>query len=1001
MILGNKRDEFNAAYAALNSSQKHAVDTIEGSVMVIAGPGTGKTQILTLRIANILLQTDTAPESVLALTFTKSGARAMRERLRQFVGTTAYRIPIYTFHGFCEYLISEYPEHYERIVGSQPITEIERVRLFESILEAPSVRLLRPVNAPGYYISSLQSIISNMKQEGVTPDGLAIIIQEEESKLSEIEQFHTKGAHKGKERTEYKKFLEKIEKQQALLFVYRQYEALLRSERRYDFDDMILETVRVLNEVESVRLDVQEQYQYVLADEHQDVNGAQNQILSLLTSYHNSPNLFVVGDEKQSIYRFQGASLENFLFFEKEYPDTTVIALIDNYRSGQTILDVSHKLIQVEDGPLKDYRVSLQAKGELDPGKVHISQYAHERYEHETLIKQVKQCLEVGVAASDIAVILRSNREVETLTGLLRGAGVAVAPSADGDILQHPIFQSVLDLLTVAAEPTNEVALGAVLQAPYTGLELADVAEIMQSISYNLPLTSLLYKETERQKLVLESPEKLTAFVNTLRELQALRVTEPPHRLVATALQSTKFLEFVTVIDVQEATRVVRRFYDEVESLVVNGVTDNLTALVSLLRQRIAYKIPLEAPYIPDGIEAVQIMTAHKSKGLEFRVVFIPNVSDSNWSGKKKRDSFKVPLVRTAELELEANEDERRLLYVAMTRAKQELYLSYSTLSSGGKEMSASPFLHELTELIPIETVPEKVLSDDFVVHESFASSAIVPLLEHNLMKRGLSVTALNNLIGNPWNYFFRNVIRLPEMQTPALQFGTAMHSVMEFMTSHNTKIGDLPTFSEVRSRLEYTLGRLPLGSTEFTSLFEKGQNCIPAHIDFLKESLPKTTREELSIKVQIENMHPSLSNLNLNGKIDRVDLAEDGYATRVIDYKTGKPKSRNQIEGKTKDADMSYRRQLAFYALLLKLHDDERYYTPNGTLVFIQPDTKGQIREETFASDEETQEALKEEIKEALGELLTGAFINNDELLMSSDYAYVGRLWRERLKNR
>lgn len=998
MSRSEKVDEFSAAYAALNSSQQLAVNTIEGPVMVIAGPGTGKTQILTLRIANILRQTDTAPESILALTFTKSGARAMRERLTQFVGALAYRIPIYTFHGFCEHLISEYPEYYERIIGSQPITDIERVRLFERILESPEARLLRPVNAPEYYISALQSIISNMKQENILPDDLADIITEEENGLTDIEQYHTKGAHKGKQRSEYTKQIEKIAKQKTLLYVYRQYEALIESERRYDFDDMIIETVKVLSTVESVRLDVQEQFQYILADEHQDVNGAQNQILSLLASYHEAPNLFVVGDEKQSIYRFQGASLENFLYFENQYPNTKVIALTENYRSAQLILDVAHELVKVDEGPLKDYRVPLTAKGGQTNGELTIRQYAHERYEHEAILKQVQVDLKDGIPSSEIAVIVRSNQEVEAFTRLLRDAGVAVAPSADSDILHHPILRSVLDLLITIAEPANEVSLGAVLQAPYTGLSVADVAEIMHSVRYHHSLTKLLFSNSERQKLAVKELTRLEEFIKMIEQLRSLSVSEAPHRVLASALHESKFLEFVATNDVQEATRIIRRLYDEVEGLVTNGTTNNLTDLVSVLQQRISYNIPLEAPYIPDGSEAVQVMTAHKAKGLEFMVVYVPHLSDANWGGKKKRDSFKVPLLRTAELAVEANEDERRLLYVAMTRAKTKLGLSFSNLSITGREMSASPFIHDVGRLATIEVIAEEVLENDFSVKNSLNLEAVKALLQYSLLQRGLSVTALNNLIANPWNYFFRNVIRLPEVQSPALQFGTAMHNVMEYLTSQHTKTGDLPSFTEARSRLEYTLGRLPLSVTEFTSLFDKGVQCLPAHLEYLADNLPKQTKEELSVRVVIDDKDLPLPALTLVGKIDRIDLAADGLATQVIDYKTGKPKSRNQIEGKTKAADSSYRRQLAFYALLLKLHDDTRYYTTIGTLLFIEPDAKGKIKEETFTSDESVQELLKQEIFETLESLLTGQFIYDDELLEKSDYTYLGQLWRARL---
>ena len=315
---------FAQAYGQLNLEQKKAVDSIEGPVMVIAGPGTGKTQILTLRIANILLQTDTAPNSILALTFTESGAKTMRERLLTYIGPVAYQVPIFTFHGFASMLIREYPEAYEHIVGGRPISDVERIRIIEDCLQDGS-SLLRPTGNPTYYVTPVGRMISELKKEYVSPDALSNIIASQENALQGIEQVHTKGAHKGKVRGEYTKAEKNIEKNRALLHVYRLYESSLRTENVFDFEDMVSHTVTALQNNEDMLRDLQERYQYLLADEHQDVNGSQNKIIELLASYHDRPNVFVVGDEKQAIYRFQGASLDNFLYFKDRFTDTTII----------------------------------------------------------------------------------------------------------------------------------------------------------------------------------------------------------------------------------------------------------------------------------------------------------------------------------------------------------------------------------------------------------------------------------------------------------------------------------------------------------------------------------------------------------------------------------------------------------------------------------------------------------------------------------------------------
>jgi len=362
-VTNKSSSAFESAYKSLNKAQRAAVDTIEGPVMVVAGPGTGKTQILTLRIANILKQTQMNPQNILALTFTDAGAKAMRERLHRYIGAEAYQVAIYTFHGFAERLIRDYPDAYTRVIGGRPASDLDKITIVENILEDTQFKLLRPIGNPTYYVKPVLNIIGSLKKEYITPDIFAELLTEQETELMSIEQFHAKGAHKGKERGEYTKCEKSLQKNRELLLLYRQYESLLSEGSLYDFEDMIVETVKALQSNEDMLRDLQETYQYVLADEHQDVNGSQNKILELLCNFHDQPNIFVVGDEKQAIYRFQGASLENFLYFEDMFPNTQRISLTENYRSGQTILDAAHSLIAVEDGVVD---IGAQAVGHGD-----------------------------------------------------------------------------------------------------------------------------------------------------------------------------------------------------------------------------------------------------------------------------------------------------------------------------------------------------------------------------------------------------------------------------------------------------------------------------------------------------------------------------------------------------------------------------------------------------------------------------------------------------------
>ncbi|MEN9920518.1 MAG: hypothetical protein RL538_411 [Candidatus Parcubacteria bacterium] len=988
---------FNAAYAALNAAQREAVDSIEGPVMVIAGPGTGKTQILTLRIANILRKTDIGPEGVLALTFTESGAKAMRERLRGYIGASSYRVPIYTFHGFAAKLISDYPDAFDRVIGGRPINDLEKIQLIETILGSSEVKKLRPMGNPAYYVPHILRIIGQLKQEYLTPDTFAEIITRQEQELLGIEQYHTKGAHKGKVRGDYTKKEESITKNRELLFVYRRYEALLSEKRLFDFEDMIVETVKALESNEDMLRDLQETYQYILADEHQDVNGSQNRILELLASFHDSPNIFAVGDEKQAIYRFQGASLENFLYFTEHFKGTKVIELTENYRSGQPILDVAHNLVEVEEGPLKALRVPLFAKA-VKGADVTRRDFSHQAVEDGWLAESVKFEVEAGIKPSEIAVIVRTNREVEAVSTLLRKAGLTVTASADGDILRHPITQAVEGLINAVITDKSSEALFTVLHGAYFDIDANDLLKVLSAQSYVRSLWQIVSSEEILREIGVSNIASVRDVATVIEEARRLEVHVAPHRVLEYLLQESGFLSHLMMYDAFEATRVVRRLYDEIEAMVSRDGVGSLREVSSALAIRKAYGLPLNAPYIVTDTDSVQVMTAHKSKGLEFEVVYLPHVHDSAWSGAGKKRYFDIPLPsHETGLEHEFIEDERRLLYVAMTRAKKKLALSCSGMNNHGKELIPARLLEDILENL-VEQVPTAQENQKFNPLGAIEKSAVDTVVDASLLlelltERGFSATSLNNYLKSPWDYFFRNVLRIPETQPVHMQFGTAMHSVLEYATRTHTATAALPSDSDIRQKLEQALNRLPVNTEEYARLFEKGLEALMVYVPHMAKSLPKTTKEEFKLRVHLPTGIPELPELVLTGNLDRIDIADDGYALRVVDYKTGKPKSRNVIEGNTKDSDGGYKRQLVFYALLLSLHDDERYVTSNGTLSFVEPE-KGVVREETFAITRDEIEALKETILTITKEIISGQFLSTACEEGDSDYFELAKRW-------
>jgi len=988
----SSQTSFEESYKRLNKAQKQAVDSIEGPVMVVAGPGTGKTQILTLRIANILQKTDTQPENILALTFTDAGVKAMRERLHTYIGTASYRVPIKTFHSFSEQLIRDYPDSYTRVIGGRPASDIEKISLIESILDSGDIKLLRPMGNPEYYVRPILSAIQTMKREYITPEKCAEILTAQEKELDGIEKVHQKGAHKGKVRGEYMKKEKLIEKNRELFSAYRAYEALLTSEKLYDFDDMIVETVRALEQNEDMLRDLQETYQYVLADEHQDVNGSQNRILGLLASYHDAPNIFAVGDEKQAIYRFQGASLDNFLQFENLFKGTKMISLTENYRSGQKVLDAAHSLVAVDEGPLKELRVPLTSNTKEEI-VVERRDFSHQVVEDSFIVSEIKEEIAKGTVPEDIAVIVRTNKEVEQLTLQLRRAGVVVAPSSDGDILEHPITSAVSTLIETVSNPADERALFQVVHGSYWGLSANDLVRILSAVQYDRPLVDILGNKKLLQELGVEHITEAMRIIEVLAEARKKQSKEAPHRTLEYILKESGFITYITKEDPFEGARVVRRLYDEIEEMVERDGHATLQSVMAVLKKRREYRLPLEAPYITTNTHAVQVQTAHKSKGLEFDVVFVPHLVDSLWGSRVSRIYFDIPVTHfVSETDFDALDDERRLLYVAMTRARTKLYLSSSETNAEGKVLVPSRLFDDIDEQF-MEIISSEDLESSFEPLASFSEETEhVPvisaeLLEHLLSTRGLSATALNNYLDSPWKYLYRNILRVPEVQSTHLQYGTALHGVMEKLTRAYTK-GEKnePSATIIKKALESELNRLPITTEEYTRLLERGLEALTTYVPYAWSTLGETTKEEFSVSVTLDTGDKALPQIKLTGKLDRLDVDQEGNVTRVIDYKTGRPKTRGQIEGSTKDSNGDYKRQLIFYTLLLSLYDDERYFSREGVLSFIEPNAKGEIKEEAFTITDEEVGALKKDIIRIGKEIATGAFLT-EPCEKDSDY--------------
>jgi len=946
---------------------------IEGPVMVIAGPGTGKTQILTLRIANILQRTDTPPEAVLALTFTESGVVSMRKRLAEIIGSAAYRVVITTFHGFCNDIIQSYPEEFPLIIGSESITEIEQIEIMQQVIDTASIKELRPFGDRFYYLKPAIQTINMLKQEGIAPERFRTLIDAEEKAFSAIDDlYYEKGAYKGKMKGTYQDQFKHLKRNAELATLYAAYQKSLRDNKLYDYSDMIMEVVAMLERNPELLLTLQEKYLYFLVDEHQDTNNSQNRILELIASYHDNPNLFVVGDEKQAIFRFQGASLENFHYFKNLYKGAQIIDLQHNYRSTQTILDVAASLMK---------RGELKAHSTYSEQKIALYEFTTPGVEQYFLAKSIADKIASGTKPEEIAILYRDNADAMPIALMLEKVGIPFAIESDQNLLRDEDIQKLLYILRAVKTFGEPGALLKMLHVDFLKIEPLDIYKVAEySRAQRMNPYDVIKSDKELKATKVGDVKSLIDLYTKLSSWKIASANKGAAETFETIVRDSSFLNYILSLpDAFEKIEKVRTLFDQIKGLVQAHRDYTLDQFLSYLDMLQEHEVLVKNKLITRNSGNVRLMTAHRSKGLEFEYVYLTNMYDGHWGNRRRIGHFKIPksafALSSASLINETldNEDERNLLYVALTRAKKEVALCYARQGYNGREQIPSQFMQEIDQNLIIEG-DSQIYEKAFLKEKEilFARPAITKpgvrdkeFLNQLFRKYGLSVTALNNYLECPWRYFYVNLLRIPEAPNKHLAYGNAVHSALrEFFDCWMQ--GDDKGSEFLIKRFKESLSRQPITQGDYDEALAKGEQALAGYYMKYRNTWNKNIRNEF--KIDGIELAPDV---RLNGTIDRLEILDSAGKVNVVDYKTGKPLSRNQIEGATATSDGNYKRQLVFYNLLLNRFDDGKYRFQQGIIDFIEPDIKGNFRREAFSIDPKEVSDLEEQVIAVAGEIM------------------------------
>ena len=638
----------------LNDKQKEAASQIDGSILILAGAGSGKTRTITYRIAHMIENVGISPYSILAVTFTNKAAKEMRERVEDLVGDIAKACTISTFHSFGMRLLRMYASE----VGYNPNFTIydtdDQKRIVKAILKGQNISF----NGVKLTERDIVSIISKIKEEIKTPDEYSVINKQ-------------------------------------IIEVYDKYNKALLESNAMDFSDILLNTYKLLQKPEILEK-VQNKYKYIMIDEYQDTNNLQYKIIDLIA--RKSSNLCVVGDENQSIYGFRGANILNILNFETNYNNAKIIKLEENYRSTTTILDAANELIK-NNKSSKDKKLWTQnGKGDL----IKVLACDNARDEVSRIIEIIKENHQNGIPYRDMTILYRTNAQSRVFEeGLLR---YSIPHKVFGGIsfYSRAEIKDIIAYLSIIVNPQDELNLQRIINVPKRKVGEKGIEKIIAYARENdLNLLEALSHIKEISGLTAVGKEKLLEMYDIIKELKDLSYTETASYIVQTLIDKIKYIDYIKenyddaearIENIDEFKNSILELENVVGELRLNEYLENVS-LISATDD------------LEEKSDYVKLMTIHNSKGLEFPIVFLVGFENEIFPGSR------------AMFEEKEMEEERRLCYVALTRAEKKLYLSHATIRFVyGQDRLSTPsvFLKEIPEkLLDIDVKKERLYFED------------------------------------------------------------------------------------------------------------------------------------------------------------------------------------------------------------------------------------------------------------------------------------------------
>lgn len=914
----------------LNPEQIEAITYGKGPLLIIAGAGTGKTTVVTERVKQLLTKEDINPSEILALTFTEKAATEMETRIDEGLPYGYSELWIQTFHGFCDRVLRAEAVH----IGLDPkynlLTEAEALLFLRKHLFEFELKYFRPLGNPMKFLQGMLSHFSRLRDDDINPDDY---LSYAKKLLAQNE-------------------VDESQKEMTLELAnaYVTYEELKAKEGVMDFSNLISNTLTLFRKRKNILSYYQKKFKYVMVDEFQDTNFAQNELAILLAG--NDQNITVVGDDDQSIYRWRGAAIANMMQFRSHFPKCKIVTLTKNYRSTQTILDRSYDMIQ-NNNP---YRLEVKEKiakklisERAETGENITFIYGKNADEEaEEIVSHIKEEMKKNKRSyRDFAILVRANDHSLPFQRALERKKIPFQFLGPGKLFQQEVIKDLIAYLRILANFDDTASLYRVITNPifsFTEIEIATLMTLAKK--KNRPLFKIM-ENADELDIADETKDKIKRIVTMMKNHLSKVPKDNAGQILYSFFEESgllgHYLDPGTTRTEEEAQNIAK-FFEKLQSYISNHDDVSIFAIVDWI------DLSMELGESPQAAEidwsennAVNILTIHSSKGLEFPVVFVVNLVTQRFPSRDRKEQIPVPDDLIKEQLPEGNDnlqEERRLFYVAMTRARDKLLLSAAKFYGDGKrERKISPFVYEALGEEEINKVINKHKLEDAAEQLSLLDALKPVVSEKESLKNGIintlnplkidyiSYSQLQTFEVCPLHYKLKYLMKIPAITSPAMSFGISVHSMLKYLYDEG-------------------FGKLELSGEKLGNILKKAW-ISDGYQSIEHEEIAKKAAKSLLLRYIKENHLSQLptyteypfqffiKHIKVLGRFDRIDQLPD-KTLEIIDYKTGD----NIPDEKKIKKDL----QLTLYALAASQLRDPLFTSPRDvklTLHYVESNTK------------------------------------------------------------